>query len=87
MSGKPAEVEEELETTEAFCAARSIDSSLVRRLTWSSSQFHAKFYSGGYLQQLLVPSPTVDADLPLSAVEDASTALAQFPLLCYLQVH
>lgn len=29
-----AEVEEALETTEAFCAARRIESSRVRRLTW-----------------------------------------------------
>jgi hypothetical protein len=34
VSGKPAEVEEVLETTEAFWAARSMVSSRVNRLTW-----------------------------------------------------
>lgn len=33
-SGRPAEVEEALETTDAFWAARSMESSLVNRLTW-----------------------------------------------------
>jgi hypothetical protein len=33
VSGKPAEVDEALETTEAFWAARSMESSRVRRLT------------------------------------------------------
>lgn len=33
-SGRPAEVEEVLETTDAFCAARSMESSRVKRFTW-----------------------------------------------------
>jgi hypothetical protein len=35
-SGKPAEVEEVLDTTDAFWAARSMESSLVNRLTCSN---------------------------------------------------
>lgn len=33
VSGKEADVEEVLETTDAFCAARSMESSRVRRFT------------------------------------------------------
>jgi hypothetical protein len=59
LSGRPADVEEAFETTEAFCAARSIDSSRVSRLTCQRLLAaclivcHMKLQSGTYQNALL----------------------------------
>lgn len=57
---RPLDVEDALETTEALCAARSMESSRVRRLTCYMLHKDHLGIGRNYLRLLLVPSQAAD---------------------------